>query len=128
MSKKEKYIHYQAIPIPIYVGVFVIVLSNSHKKVKKLIPQFKNKWVFGHSYYGNHQGKRAFFMILNFDRKSDKITHGAITHESTHISHMIAQIVGITPDFENDEPIAYLSGWITDRVYEFAKTQNKTIE
>ena len=43
------------------------------------------------------------------------ITDGTIAHEAYHATNMIASVLGFMPDDSvNDEPCAYLVGWIAD--------------
>ena len=84
----------------------------------------KNIEIYAHSWFESYKGREGFIMILNFENDFRKITHGVIVHEAIHISNYIALERDIDPDFENDEPIAYLAEWITDEVYKFIKKSN----
>ena len=52
-------------------------------------------------------------------------TDGSIAHECLHVVNLIFEHAGITPDLRNDEPAAYLIGWLVDRVYECYDKFNK---
>jgi len=56
-------------------------------------------------------GRAALF----FDRKH--ICHGDIAHEVFHITHHIMGYLGDKFTLSNQEPYAYLAGWITQNVY-----------
>ena len=76
----KKYLHINHQEIPLYMGYFVMIITNSRKKVLKYLPDFQDKNVFAHTWLGNYKDRQAFFMILNFDHKKS-ISHGVITHE-----------------------------------------------
>ncbi len=119
MTNKYLKIHYQKVPL--YRGYFIIILSNSVKKVKKYIPSFADDYIYASAYFHEFKKKNAFFIILNFNNKFRKIHHGTITHESIHTSHFILKHVDIKENYENDEAETYLAEWITDEVYKFIK-------
>lgn len=41
-----------------------------------------------------------------------------IAHEAVHACSFLFMERGLTPSFDNDEPMAYMVGWIVDRVYD----------
>jgi len=43
--------------------------------------------------------------------------YGTIAHEVHHIVNNICRDCGMPHETENDEPFAYLSGWITEQIY-----------
>jgi hypothetical protein len=45
-------------------------------------------------------------------------THEVIAHECTHMAMCIMFTIGMKPDIDNQEPMAYLMGFIAERVYE----------
>jgi len=124
----KKHLYKKAINIPIYRGKFVIVITNSVKRIQKHISNFwedgETKDLYAHSFYGSYQGTQGFYMILNFDNSYRKIYHGVIAHEAIHLAQRIVTMRGVKLDVENDEPVAYLVEWITDETYKFIK-QNK---
>lgn len=50
---------------------------------------------------------------------------GLLAHEITHLVNMIFEDRGIKLDTLNDEPQAYLTGWLFDKVNYFATKQYK---
>ena len=122
-----EYLHIKAVEVPIYRGYFVIILTNSQKKVVKYLPEFKGR-VYAHSWFATYRGQQGFYIVLNFDNEVRKIKHGVITHEAIHTAHFIATERGIEPDFSNDEAIAYLGEWITDSVYKFIQKHKFSAE
>lgn len=119
----KKYLYRKDKPIPLYRGALVIVLTNSKKKLKNHLNDFGKGGIYAHSILSSYKGRQGFFLILNMHNKYRKIKHGIITHEAIHIAHFIADLRGIKPDHNNDEPITYLSEWITDQVYKFIKSK-----
>jgi len=104
-------------PIPIYHGVLEVVLVDDMAEVVK-----KYYWIKeGDKYDGvafvldPPKGTIKYVVVLR--NKSPDI----IAHESVHICNMIFKEKGIKPDLENDEPQAYLTGWIVDKIM---KTMN----
>ncbi|MEA1999654.1 MAG: hypothetical protein U9N61_10100 [Euryarchaeota archaeon] len=123
----KKYLYIQRTHIPIYGGSFVIILTNSLKKLRKRIPDFDREVVFAHSWVVPCDDVYSHVAIFNFDNGEDKINHGTIAHEASHVANHIADIIGIVPDFDNDEATAYLIGYITNRIYSFVDECGKTI-
>lgn len=119
-----KYLKIKSIHIPLYGSNFVIISSNSSKKISKIVEGYKRKDPYATTAEGNYDGKRAVFVILNFDNKYAKIDYGVIAHECLHATHMIAEDKGIIPDFQNDEPLAYLLMWMVNEVHQFINDNN----
>lgn len=44
-------------------------------------------------------------------------SHEVVVHECTHVALCIMRTIGITPDIDNQEPMAYLMGFIAEQVY-----------
>lgn len=101
--------------IPIYRGLFCVLITSDENEVKKYYPEFEGE-LYAHSILTEVSDRQAFLCILNFDA-SRSVTHGCIAHEATHIAHMILEQRGVIADFINDEPVAYLVEWITDNIY-----------
>ena len=45
------------------------------------------------------------------------ITPGLVAHECLHTMNKICSDLGISHDPNNDEPMAYIMGWLVDEVY-----------
>jgi len=109
------------IKIPIYTGTLVLINTDSVKKLQKIIKNWGNdKDIYATSTYFDLKGKHGYGIVLNFNNKTD-LTHGTIAHECYHICSIIMDIHGIKPDFNNDEPMAYLVDWLVDQCYIFFK-------
>lgn len=64
------------------------------------------------------------YLGLTFDHKKDIYvaikpdSHpSTIAHESVHVANYLYDIVGAEVDIRNDEPYAYLIGWIVEQIY-----------
>jgi len=115
---KERYCHHHAVEIPIYRGVFVVLVSNCIKKAKELIEDLEiERAVYAHSSWPyDWNDREAFVLLLNMDGP-EPITHATITHEATHIANGILSERGAKPSFNNDEPFAYLVEWVANEIY-----------
>ena len=122
MNKKE-YLTKKIINIPIYEGKLIFVLSNSRellrKKLNLHIPE--DDGLYAWAFDGYYKTENAHFIVLNPDFPYKQITHGVIAHECLHVANYIANYKGIKLDPNNDEPMTYLIGWITDQIYKFLK-------
>ena len=117
----KEYVMIRDYDVPLYRGKLIIVISNSIEKLKAKVPEFNRSRIYAHSFGINYKGRTGYAMILNFENDFAAMTHGCITHEAIHLAHFVADDKGFVADFNNDEPIAYLAEWITDKAYEFMK-------
>jgi len=130
MTKETKeYLYKKDFEIPLYRGKLFVILSNSGNKVREVVKEFDADDLYAHTYYFKYtedkqEGERAYAIILNPDKTDPPVTNGTIAHESLHVANMIADIGGLIPDFNNDEPIAYLVQWIFDKVDEVIRKYN----
>lgn len=118
-------IYIKTIGIPIYDGYINIVLADDINEAIE------------HYGLGEKDCSCAFVMP---DRKTKgiywvvfglkKLSHNTIAHEIVHLVNLIFLDRGIKPDLKNDEPQAYLTGWLTDKMYKFigAKIDLKNIK
>lgn len=109
------------INLPLYPGVFVIILSDETEKVNKLFPKFKSDILYAHTMYTEWKGKKGFIVLLNMWNEEEIVTPGTIAHEALHATNFICDSVGILEDYNNDEAQAYLLGWLVDKIDEFIK-------
>jgi len=58
--------------------------------------------------------------IMHF--RGDKITHNLVAHESAHLVMCLCQHANIKTDYQNQEPIAYLQGWVANEIYRALKS------
>jgi hypothetical protein len=113
---KKDYIHIEESDIPIYKGKLVIILTDSKKKLNKILPDFKDDEIYGHAWLAPYKNRAGYIIILN-PTNSYSITHGVVSHEALHIVSFISKDRGIIMDPDNDEPLTYLIEYITDEVY-----------
>lgn len=107
--------------IPIYHGILRVVLTNdfveSAKKLKiddeghdlSRLGAFVTPSV-------DKNGEDNFTVFFRFD-----VHHDLIAHEVVHLVNEIYISRSMTLDPNNDEPQAYLTGWVTGRIYEVLK-------
>ena len=118
----------KSIKVPIYVGRFDIVITDSVTEYKKVYTDNhleSSEYIYGHTIRTrtHKSDKTVWAMVLNFN--SDvPITHGVIAHEALHVTAFILDWVNQDFDHNNHERFTYLIQWITDEVYKFLKQQN----
>lgn len=118
---KNKYVYYKVLNIPIYKGKFIVILGNDKRKIKKVYPNFNRETVYATTFYDRYKNDEGYYVVLNFDNKYNKITHGVIAHEALHCVNMLAEYRGFVPDFQNDEPLTYLLEWFVNEIHKFVK-------
>ena len=127
MNKVAPYLYKKVIEVPLYRGKFIILLTNSVKKASKYVPSLSNEEdIFAFASTGIYRKGTAFFMILNLTHE-EKLTPGIIAHESVHVASYVSTRAGIEADFDNDEPLTYLVGWITNEAHKFINQKGFTI-
>lgn len=108
------------IKIPIYNGSLIILFTKDFNKVaskyklKKLLDQDLNGFGAFCTAQPTKKGLTQYFLIF-----SKKPTHSVIAHEAIHATNWIMSDRKIVPDLINDEPQAYLLGWIVKQVYKY---------
>ena len=106
--------------IPIYFGYLRIVLTrNFNKAAKKL----KCKTHLNLSDYGafvypskDKKGLTIYTVVLN-----PKPSHTVIAHEVVHVVNAIYEDRGMSLQVKDDEHQAYLTGWVTQQIYNSIK-------
>ena len=111
--------------IPIFKGKFILIVSNSEKKVKK-ITGVKIKNIYAHALNYKYKGNDALFIILNF-KAASQISHAIIAHECTHVANMLLANRGVIIDSENDETHAYVGEWFNRQVHKWLDEESITI-
>jgi hypothetical protein len=99
--------------IPIYFGTVKVVQSNDKDKVNK---RFKIDWD-GLNTTVYTQDNHNFLMVTQPVEVITPETINTIAHESVHIANWRMSRIGFKYDYENDEPFAYLVGFITEEIY-----------
>lgn len=112
------------IDIPIYFGYLNIVFADDLQAASdkfKLSLDNKSYAAFVES-KKDKKGLAEYWMV--FDMK--ELDHTIVAHETVHCANWIFHDINAKPDLINDEPYAYLVGWITKQVYKLA-TKHKVI-
>ena len=65
----------------------------------------------------HHKEKDLGGLLIRF-RSADEITAENTTHESTHVAIEIFDYIGVRIDANNQEPFAYLCGWVAGCIEE----------
>ena len=112
-----KIIH-KVIEIPIYYGELHVFITDNFKeannKFKLAIPE---DLLEGYDSivdkFGSDGGPLKIYVLLR-----PETTFKIIAHESLHIVSHICLHTGIKGDFCNDEPLAYLLGWVSEKLLE----------
>lgn len=62
-------------------------------------------------------------VIVVFMKPSEieNYSHGELAHESVHVANRIFEIMGYNPNRDEDEPLAYLVQYITDKLILFVE-------
>lgn len=116
--KKGKY-RYHAVDIPLYFGSLHVLIGHDLAATNEAAG-FPKKEVRGRGYddfdalvfeaeKGGHTG---YFMLLRPDT-----TPKIIAHEAVHVVNRIFSARGIQLDIANDEPQAYLMGWVVEQAH-----------
>lgn len=104
------------IDIPIYFGYLIIIFTDDVKAVSDKYSLGLSEAFYPAFVQGNRDKKDVSQYWMVFDKKH--IDHGIIAHEVVHCANWIFLDRRITPDLSNDEPYAYLVGWITKKIYQ----------
>ena len=102
----------KTIPIPIYGGKLTIILDNDLKYVEK---KYKTTSLenFGAVTLTNKSKYRHYVVAF-----TDKDHLSNIAHEVVHIKNNIYLDCAMQADRHNDEPEAYLVGWLFEKIFE----------
>ena len=111
-------------PIPMYRGLLVLIVSDDRVKVENITTKDYGTSMYAHACVINFNGKEAHTIILNPNNSGRKLHYGTVCHEIFHAVGGIALNRGIQPDWNNDEPMAYLCDWIADFVFSNLKKWN----
>lgn len=105
------------INLPIYVGKLIIIKINSKKELKLLKNKY-NKYIPKKIKFNDYDGfvfsKSKYNEYYVVFRKNPK-SH-ILSHEVVHLVNQIFIDHNIELDLYNDEPQAYLHGWIFKQI------------
>ena len=98
---------------PLYGTKFTIVIYNSDDDFQKKFKKIEISNFDGAVFYE----KDELFIVFSAERKGYP-TPGIIAHEAKHLVNNIFIEISHDLDRHNDEPEAYLLGWIVNRIHE----------
>lgn len=103
------------IDIPIYYAQLTISLSENLKHIEK---KYKTRSLdnFGAVTFKDESRYRSYIVAF-----TDSSHLSNIAHEIVHIKNHIYLDCAMELDVHNDEPEAYLTGWLFDEIYKFLK-------
>lgn len=115
---KKHYIK-KAINIPIYTGKLVIILTNQDEKLP-VQTQINSLELYAMSFTNDIDDNRVGFHVVFNAWGMNRINHGVIAHEICHCVDSVMDYHFIESTKIN-EPRAYITGWITERIYSFLR-------
>lgn len=121
----KKYYYEAEEEIPLYRGKLVVIATNDGNRLSRSLIDYDNRPLYAHTWFAQWKGDQGFIVIFNFSSINRDIYHGVVAHEAIHAVHMILQSRGVTPDFVNDESVAYLLEWVVDTIYKCLKEFGK---
>lgn len=108
------------IKIPIYFGSLIIIkvdnITDANKKYSINANESYESFCFTTE---NKKGSKKYYIVL---KKETDIS--IIAHEVVHLVNYIFLHNGIELDRHNDEPQAYLTGWIFKQINKFYLSNN----
>lgn len=111
---------FKEIPIIPYVCVMWLIITNDpHHECAMMNQRYKNlglKWPSDAAAWTEDQFYMGNYLSVVFDA-SLGLDVNTIAHEAIHIKNAVMKHSGIKHDFDNDEPEAYLTGWISEQIY-----------
>jgi hypothetical protein len=109
----------KTIKIPIYFGELILLQMGNLKSIEK---KYKLRSLHGIPasafVYPKKNGYTRYIIACNYD-----VNARMIAHESLHTVDKIFEDRGILMDLNNDEPQAYLLGWIAGECHKFLKVK-----
>jgi len=103
------------IKIPIYFGKLVIIQTDDWKLLCK---RFKlNPTIDQHEAFVLTQRDQIIVVF-----REGEICPSIIAHEAVHIVNEIFLSCSVQLDLNNDEPQAYLTGWVVKQIHKFLKS------
>jgi hypothetical protein len=103
------------IAIPIYNSNLTIIVAEDISVVAKKYKLSVDVKNFGAFTFKDETKYRHYVMVLEDDWRSN------VVHELVHVVNHIYTDCAMTLDRQNDEPQAYLMGWLFDEIDEFLK-------
>lgn len=115
----------KVIPIPIYRGRFIIILTDDKEELRKktgfgdyTLGSFE-EYIFAHHVFSDYNGWQGYHVVLNPNYEYKDISPGVVAHECLHFVLELFKERGIEPDVDNPEPATYLLEWAVEEVHKF---------
>ena len=109
---------FKDIPVhPYPVDLWILIADDTRKAVTKLCLKNKGleiKWTDDMAAWTEDKFYKGYILPVIFDSSCFDIN--TVAHEAIHIKNRIFEHTDIQPDSKNDEPEAYLVGWIVGEI------------
>jgi hypothetical protein len=105
---------------PYVVRVWLIITDNPHHECWRMNRRYKGldiSWHDGAAAQTEYEFYQGNILVVIFDA-NQKYDVNTIAHEVVHIKNAVFRHSGMEHDPDNDEPEAYLSGWIAGKISE----------
>lgn len=113
------------VPIaPYHVELLVAISKDPETDISKINvtnPGLNAQWPKGSAACTNEVWNGIVFVMFDKRQFSAEI----VAHEAVHVVNMMFEFLGIKLDPVNDEPQAYLSGWIVGEIIRISKLKDK---
>ncbi len=117
---------HQVFDIDIYNVKLVVVETKKadYLETVGIEPHLIDPEVFGHCFYGGHEGRTAIFIVVN--TRHERYKPSVLVHECVHAANMIFAHIDYKVDPNNDESQAYLVDHIFEKANTFINGRSKT--
>lgn len=106
------------IDIPIYGGKLIVIVSKDITLIAKKYKLTVEASNFGAFTFKDTSKYRNYIIVLEDDWRAN------VVHELVHVVNHIYLDCAMQLDRHNDEPQAYLMGWLFDKIDKFLKEKN----
>jgi hypothetical protein len=107
------------IELPIYHLDIVILISDSWETYnKKFKLNLDSEYLSAHAVttvHPEYKEKHEIYLLL----KPKYLDYNTLCHELMHLVMYICDLKGIRPEQDNDEPLAYLQGYLAEELFKF---------
>jgi len=107
------------IELPIYnLDIVFIIQDNWESCIKKFKLDLDSSYLEAHAVttvHKEYKEKHEIFLLL----KPKYLDYNTLCHELMHLVMYICDLKGIRPEQDNDEPLAYLQGYLAEELFKF---------
>lgn len=107
------------IKIPIYFGELIIIQESDQTKLKKKYRMEGTDQFDAYVFRDHKDGYTRYVMVFK-----KPTTFKIIAHESMHFVSQLFHDRGMIMDTENDEPQAYLLGWVVGECLKYLEIKS----